>query len=550
MRLIRAKALVQTREIAFVELFSDIPKYAILSHTWDGTQEVTFQHCNSASSKLKTGYDKIRKTCELALKDGIEYIWVDTCCIDKSSSAELTEAINSMFRWYQQAAVCYVYLADFADLSEISALKHCRWFSRGWTLQELIAPKSMKFFNQSWTYFGSKDSLMDQLSSITSIDAMILGHEAPLSSACIAKRLSWAAGRKTTRVEDKAYCLLGICDINMPMLYGEGQASFRRLQEEIIKSTCDLSLLAWTPEKDSKEEFLGFLAESVDDFASCSDMYSLTDSLLDEREMNISNKSLKLRTPVVVISSDIHIQYALELNQTNPSCPAGFLTIPMRKIGPNTFVRARSVRGRNEDNKPEMLAPFCLEPATWTEIQASDITLLTQLPRPTIQTISAWAGNSSMVSSIRHTVVQIELPSGISLDLIHTTPTKFWDLEDRVFFGPHSRSQNWAAVALHYQALFVCFWYRKETKWIFKGTFLNPKDEEEMDELWKILFVFAERFGYEHDITEQVIERFQQGEESVGSSRFSFTVRKEKNPHICSGPRWKVGFKRELLNET
>ncbi|KAK7414942.1 hypothetical protein QQX98_006267 [Neonectria punicea] len=231
-------------------------------------------------------------TCQLALQASIEYVWIDTCCINKSSSAELTEAINSMFPWYQRATVCYTHLAD---LDDAASLRKCRWFTRGWTLQELIAPKSMAIFNRSWDYVGSKASLIHKLSAITGIDVEILSHDAPLSSTCVAKRLSWAAKRETTRVEGMAYCLLGICNINMPMLYGEGNGAFRRLQEEIVRSTYDLSLLAWTPPNSMDGDFCGFLAESVSDFKGCSKMYSVTDSLLDEGEMTITNKGLRLK---------------------------------------------------------------------------------------------------------------------------------------------------------------------------------------------------------------------------------------------------------------
>ncbi|EWG54306.1 hypothetical protein FVEG_12554 [Fusarium verticillioides 7600] len=217
MRLIEVRKFVETQRISFVEFYGERPKYAILSHTWESQQEVTYQDSNLKSSKSKTGYQKIRKTCELALSDGFDYVWIDTCCIDKSSSAELTEAINSMFLWYQEASVCYVYLADKFKRSR---LRDCRWFTRDWTLQELIAPGVITFLNNSWDRIGTKNSLMGRLTAITRIYPDILGHKAPISSACIAKRLSWAAGRQTTRVEDIAYCLLGICNIHMPMLYG------------------------------------------------------------------------------------------------------------------------------------------------------------------------------------------------------------------------------------------------------------------------------------------------------------------------------------------
>ena len=228
MRLIKARVLFETQSISFEEFYGELPQYAILSHTWKDNQEVTFQECNTKAAQLKSGYEKITKTCQLALKDGLEYVWVDTCCIDKSSSAELTEAINSMFLWYQKAKICYVYLVDKFENDRLSS---CRWFTRGWTLQELIAPATMSFYDYWWDCIGTKESLISDLCLISNIDENILLHRFPVSSACIAKRLSWAARRKTTRVEDMAYCLLGICNIHMPMLYGEGKAAFRRLQE-------------------------------------------------------------------------------------------------------------------------------------------------------------------------------------------------------------------------------------------------------------------------------------------------------------------------------
>ncbi|KAI5459336.1 heterokaryon incompatibility protein-domain-containing protein [Mariannaea sp. PMI_226] len=550
MRLIEARTLNQTGCISFAEFYSDIPKYAILSHTWDGTQEVAFQACNSAHSKLKTGYDKIRKTCELAQKDGIEYVWVDTCCIDKSSSTELTEAINSMFQWYQQASVCYVYLADKV---ETSSLEDCRWFSRGWTLQELIAPKSMKLFNSSWNYIGSKDSLMGRLSSITSIDADILSQKAPLSSVCIAKRLSWAAGPKTTRVEDMAYCLLGICNINMPMLYGEGQRAFYRLQEEIIRSTYDSSLLAWTPSDTMGAEFCGFLAKSVNDFVSCSKMYSITNPLLDAGEMSISNKCLRLRVPEYILEySDLRYRYALKLNCMLPGYAEDFLTIPMRKIGPNTFIRARGLGEENGHSEAEELAPFCLEPVFFGENELHTITLLTELPSPSVQRGLTRARSCNIVSSSRFTVVQIELPPEIPQIRTDETPIKFWDVEDCLFFGTHNSFQNWGAIALDESALFVCFWCKKGNRWMFRGTLLKT-DSEGVDDFWKHLFLFAEEFGYEQPTIRNLLKNLQEKEESSVRiktksqwCKFSFRARRADNRNFCSGPRWKVVFKQEF----
>lgn len=174
-----------------------------------------------------------------------------SCCIDKTSTAELSEAINSMFRWYGKAAVCYAYLSDVKDATQLA---ESRWFTRGWTLQELVAPRTVWFFNSSWRYFGSKRDLRREIQEITSIDETVLTglvfvdgllEDGVLGDVSIARRMSWAAKRQTTRLEDRAYSLLGIFDVNMPLLYGEGEKAFTRLQEAIMKNSDDQSLFAW-----------------------------------------------------------------------------------------------------------------------------------------------------------------------------------------------------------------------------------------------------------------------------------------------------------------
>ncbi|KAI4870265.1 heterokaryon incompatibility protein-domain-containing protein [Hypoxylon rubiginosum] len=206
--------------------------YAILSHTW-GPDEVPFQK-DLTSAKWMQEFAKIEKTYELAKEGNIQYAWVDTCCIDKSSSAELSEAINSMFRWYQEAAVCF-------------ALKGSRWIRRGWALQELLAPKNVELYDGNWEFMDSKDSqLLDALSEATVIDSIYLGGDDYIWSATVGTQMRWASKRETNRLEDTAYCLLGIFDINMPLIYGEGDKAFIRLQEEICKQTNDLYMFAWT----------------------------------------------------------------------------------------------------------------------------------------------------------------------------------------------------------------------------------------------------------------------------------------------------------------
>lgn len=253
--------LINCDTFALEEFYGDdVPKYAILSHTWT-KEEVTFAEFTSGNElfRQKEGFKKVYFTCMQALKDGFHYAWIDTCCIDKSSSAELSEAINSMFRWYNHSAKCYVYLADIAVPTSETKIAKSRWFTRGWTLQELIAPAVVQFFDQDWIWLTTKKDAARLISKITKIDVVALlwtcDEEEPnledtkdkLARFCAAKRMSWASNRKTTRVEDMAYCLLGIFDVNMPLLYGEGEKAFTRLQEEIIKTSHDESVLAWLP---------------------------------------------------------------------------------------------------------------------------------------------------------------------------------------------------------------------------------------------------------------------------------------------------------------
>ncbi|KAH8588754.1 heterokaryon incompatibility, partial [Bisporella sp. PMI_857] len=220
-----------------------IPPYAILSHTWgDDDQEVTFKDIATNTEKQKAGYRKIRFCGQQALSDGLQYFWVDTCCIDKSNNTELSEVINSMFRWYQNATRCYVYLSDVstdgltqAALSPMRwqpAFRASRWFTRGWTLQELMAPASMEFFSSEGERLGDKTSLELQLHSITHIP--ISAFQGHLSEFSTLERMSWSEGRQTTRAEDGAYSLMGIFGVYIPLIYGEGKKNaFIRLRKKI-----------------------------------------------------------------------------------------------------------------------------------------------------------------------------------------------------------------------------------------------------------------------------------------------------------------------------
>jgi len=285
--------------------------YATLSHTW-GRGEVSFQDIQDLEkAKKMKGFAKIASTCEKALEHGLFYAWVDTCCIDKTSSAELSEAINSMFNWYGNSKVCFVFLEDFAPRvaaaaaaaaaaggvqdDEEEALPKCRWFSRGWTLQELIAPHHVHFFDSGWNFYGEKKNLVHLLHRITRVDCNVLWDPCYLRHISVAKRMSWASDRKTTRPEDLAYCLMGIFDVNMPLLYGEGDKSFIRLQEAILQRSSDLSLFAWG-EEDPRFGGYDLFASSPKDFSQCSTVERICDKAVPEPLIVIGNIGIQVTT--------------------------------------------------------------------------------------------------------------------------------------------------------------------------------------------------------------------------------------------------------------
>jgi hypothetical protein len=265
---------------------------------------------NTENAAAKEGFKKIEYCCKQAAEDGWEWAWVDTCCIDKTSSAELSEAINSMYKWYTASMVCYAYMSDILSPSEFWtrmprpanqdvplfgiqygelepedewAWSVPRWFSRGWTLQELIAPFTVIFYTNSWERIGTKKDWSADISKVTGIPESILDHSTSISSVSALDRMHWASKRQTTREEDIAYCLLGIFDVNMPLLYGEGSKAFERLQEQILRTTDDHTLFLWRIldgheaaniitgyqlflDQDRLTEVCGMLASSPSDF--------------------------------------------------------------------------------------------------------------------------------------------------------------------------------------------------------------------------------------------------------------------------------------------
>jgi hypothetical protein len=270
--------LLTAGTLQFFEPKEDVStEYAILSHRWEcDDEEVSYQDMckviqagnlqpEAGSIQKRRGFRKIYDFSRQALRDGYKYIWIDTCCIDKSSSAELQEAINSMYQWYANSAVCYAYLSDVSmpnhDVNKvgrrlpetacISSFQASEWFTRGWTLQELLASQNVVFFDTNWKRCGTASDLNVLIQTVAGIDirgfAKGIGQDrAKLWTIRVGRRMAWASNRQTKRIEDRAYSLLGLFDVNMPMLYGESERAFQRLQEEIIKTEEDASILAWS----------------------------------------------------------------------------------------------------------------------------------------------------------------------------------------------------------------------------------------------------------------------------------------------------------------
>ena len=347
------------------------PPYAILSHRW-GEEEVSFQQMSKGEAE-GPGLTKILFCCREARRRQLDWVWIDTCCINKKDSPELSEAINSMYRWYQNSAECYVYLADVSCergavpnetlLEEIPGSQYSpdrsmrgsdpafeeeftgsQWFTRGWTLQELLAPAKVRFYNQDWIPLGSRFSLRHEIHEATNIKGKYLEGPASISDACVAVKMSWLSNRTTTRIEDMSYCMLGLFNITLPLLYGEREDAFRRLQLEILRRTTDESISVFQTKAEAADphhvlaqyptEFWGrdngglmvpglnphpVLAQSPTQFRGCDNVKIMTPSLNGHWDMHtemmrgtlkpgtgalgdrppyaITNKGLKFRIP-------------------------------------------------------------------------------------------------------------------------------------------------------------------------------------------------------------------------------------------------------------
>lgn len=512
MRLINTTTLTLT---SFMVPVSSLPAYAILSHTWypSPDEEVTFQDFTSLPPhqlEKKKGYAKIKQTCHRAKKSGIKWAWVDTCCIDKTSSAELTEAINSMWAWYRGATVCFAFLEDLEPVpkgvghghgqgqnarnsqivgeqwwsqigeqwwedggnnvgssnagSNVSAatgsgtgsatsshtqagrmdhLSHeekvarfrtCRWFTRGWTLQELIAPSRMGFYNSKWEFVGEKSSLKQVLAEITQISESVLENSALLLTIPVAQRMSWASSRVTTRPEDMAYCLLGIFDVQIPLLYGEGEKAFIRLQEEIVKETNDFSLFAWKTGKGSgtqHQKHWGILAPSPKEFATCRDIENWGNPLYNA-ECLITSKGLRI-TPAPgdglrsgSSSYGLKGTYILDLGCYHRSEKGRAIGVVLQQHGSDLYCRVM----------PESLPMWPTGPGQQPVLRKSRLFYITKTVSPVASTLLGsshrWAFDLSQVFAALAEIKFVPKQSQFQ-------PEESWDAERMLFLSQGSR---------------------------------------------------------------------------------------------------------------
>ena len=378
---------------------SDQEPYAILSHTWGQLKdEVLFEdvvtYCDQtvrqnegyilvdyrqgpgAVLRNKKGWLKIDASIKQARADGFGWVWIDTCCINKQSSAELSEAINSMYVWYEASAVCYAYIADVSsqdpDEFRRASFYQSRWFTRGWTLQELIAPKTVVFFSQEWSPLGNKRSLAVPLTAITKIDEGVLRGTRTLESMSIAQRMSWAASRQTKRPEDQAYSLMGLFGVNMPMLYGEGEKAFQRLQQEIMKLSDDQSIFCWTDPDIPATVQHGMLADSPKAFAHASN-YRGYSAFEEMKPYDMCNRGLRINIPLT--PTDEPDVFVGALHCSVPPANDGYLGIYLQKLPEGEFQYARircgilaSLSSRGQKQDVFVLRPLFPRQDEWTGV--------------------------------------------------------------------------------------------------------------------------------------------------------------------------------------
>lgn len=460
----------------------EIPAYAILSHRWGADEEeVTYKDIVTSSGKDKKGWRKIVQCARQAARDDLHYFWSDTCCIDKSSSAELTEALNSMWLWYRQSYICYAYLEDIIfnvdkDLL-FESMKASPWFKRGWTLQELIAPANLSFYDSTWQPIGTRNELSDQVSEITGINQKYLCHNAASPhSASVAQRMSWASSRVTKRKEDVAYSLLGLFNVNMPMLYGEGIRAFQRLQEEIIRQSDDLSILAWDHADSNDGSYSGYLARSPADFSGCGQIVRSV-NYAPGKPLVIANHRLYLEVPLLMRSTQLYAR--LNCRYENDF----FCDIGMRvaRWGRNDDLNDRGYRRKGNLRKIPVLG--------WENAGTYPIAV-------TAEPIGDPAGHDPSHNAF----ILRNLPDGYHISKV--SPSNAWERATHTISTEASSLRttteatcNHRLVLLdngHDHQFFIMMWHRKNLlfrDWTSEAAFLPREDASDMEQAhnhWKM----------------------------------------------------------------
>lgn len=425
--------LIQTRSLE-IEAFPFQPPshYAILSHTWSDP-EFTYRDyqrylrpprlAGDIPIAKRNALQKVESACRQAREDGFDLLWVDSYCIDKSNHSELSEAINSMYQWYERADVCYAYLQDMREDDDLeSGLSKSRWVMRGWTLQELIAPPKVRFYDATWNYRGNKHDDAAVVSQATGVpQALLLGLREPKHYP-VACRLSWAAHRYTTKPEDQAYCLLGLLDVNMSLIYGEGGKAFRRLQAKIIRRFNDTTLFAWEPDSLSSgsADFMSVLAPSPYGFRNCGDLEPFR-NISDEMAVTSKGLYIKGDTPLWRVESrgggESCYVMAMGTRGGNYTTRGG---IYLRKIGPSLFYRDGSLPlfgfgSKNDWYRGRERVGY-----------AEDYIMIED----------DFEGRSQLHRGYREDSIYVPPDSLVALCEEAVTPSRFWDATDRVFLNP------------------------------------------------------------------------------------------------------------------
>ncbi|THU96845.1 HET-domain-containing protein [Dendrothele bispora CBS 962.96] len=427
--------LLNTSTFKLDEFDIQIPKYAILSHTWTN-DEVSFRdikrleftepedtvHGNAirdveALAQKEAKWRKVMQACAYARMHKFQWIWIDCCCINKESSAELSEAINSMYQYYLEAAICYVYLSDVSGKEKRpedanSPFRFSRWFTRGWTLQELLAPRYLVFLDNTWTEIGTKWSLHDVISAITSIPSRVL-EDGDVSRYSVAQKMSWAACRQTTRPEDQAYCLMGLFGVNMPPIYGEGSAkAFTRLQQQIIELSDDRSIFAWIASVGEMES-RGLLARSPCEFRSSREVgISKPDSLGLASSYSLTNSGLHIHLPLTPIESNLEGDLFLAYLNCQSEKDGCYLSVYLRRTTDGRYIRSRaselhlSPSCRPKDLQELLVAN--IPPSRSKSVRQCDVKLLSfTQSRTVVDTQSYWETHSSELATASEEAVCI-----------------------------------------------------------------------------------------------------------------------------------------------